>query len=657
MEKKSLSVRNFQPFLIAALVFLLLVSAAVAFTGYRQGQWEKDIRAQLLDVMIGKKSKLEKALYSRIFYTRGVAAYVALNPGISNEEYYELSKEYIRNDTIISSMALSRNCILNAIYPTEGHEAAIGLDLLAHPERREIVEKTIETRQTFVAGPVELVEGGVAFISYTPIFDKTKPDNPFWGVTDIVIKKQSLFNETSLTEVGNGYAYALKGYNGTGDNGEVFWGNADIFNQNPVKINIELPIGNWVLAAVPEMGWKQFHDQDRSLVSILFVSSFIISFLLWLILRAVLKIRQNERELKAIFASLDSLVIEVNRNGEYIKVASENQNLLVEPKETLIGKNFYDVFDKQLAEKFYKTVQKCLKTKKLFVIEYPLAIDGEAFWFSARVSFKNQNRVIINAYDITEKKKKEEQLKQSEKQLKELNEMKDKFFSVIAHDLRNPVAGQKSLIDLIVMDFENLYQSTLKEMLAGLQQSSDNLYRLLDNLLEWSKSQSGKISVNRQEVNINEIFGRIVPIFENLASEKNILLENELPPDLIIRADRNMTESVLRNLLSNAVKFTPKGGSINIGAEEVIIDDRQYLKISISDNGIGISSEGLKSLFSLDKTHSTSGTANEKGTGLGLILCREFVELQGGQLFVTSQINEGSTFSFTLPMEMESVLV
>jgi sensor domain CHASE-containing protein len=194
MKSNRLLFQNILPPLISLVVFITLLLAAHSYTEFKKGEWEKDIRAEMLEIMTGKKSNLEKALYSRIYYTRGVAAYVALNPNISNAEFAELSKEFIKKDTVISTMALSKNCIINAIYPKEGHQAAIGLNLLDHPERKEMVEKTIQTQLTFVAGPVELVEGGTAFISYTPIFDKTKSlENKFWGLTDIVIKKNSLF--------------------------------------------------------------------------------------------------------------------------------------------------------------------------------------------------------------------------------------------------------------------------------------------------------------------------------------------------------------------------------------------------------------------------------------------------------------------------------
>ena len=649
MNKTNHTFKNIQPFLISSFVFILLAAAAITYTNYKQGQWEKDVRSKLTDILISKKSALEKALYSRIYYTRGVAAYVALNPDITNEEYDVLAKEYIQNDSVISSMAISKDAVISAIYPFKGHESAIGLDLLEHPERREIVEKTIETRLTFVAGPVELVEGGIAFISYTPIFDKTRDKNPFWGIADIVIKKSSLLNEANLNPNEKGYHFALRGYNGLGKDGAIFWGEREIFDDNPVKIDINLPIGNWVLAATPRNGWRQYQDQDKILTFILFISAFIISLLAGLFSRALFKIRQNERELKAIFASLDSLIIEYDDKGRYLKIASNNERLLALPKEQLIGKKLHDVFDNKKADFFLNAIKKCLAGNELVIIEYPLTIEKKKYWFTARISYKTQNSVIFNTYDITEKKEREELMERTTNQLKEINEMKDKFISVLAHDLRNPVTAQNALNSLILNEYDDMDDATRKDMLFALKDSSDNLSNLLENLLEWSKSQLGKTSVLKEKINFGKEFSSLISENRVWANQKNITLNSHVTAETV-EADKHLTRTILRNLISNAIKFTQEGGTISISTEIINENNTAYLKINIADSGIGISEEKIQSLFKPGKAISTYGTANEKGTGLGLLLCKEFAELQGGQLMVESTVNQGSTFSFTLPL-------
>lgn len=159
------------------------------------------------------------------------------------------------------------------------------------------------------------MEGGTAFISYTPIFNKTQSqETSFWGVTDIVIYRDKLLEESSLHTEEKGYRFALKGHNGQGDNGAVFWGDEAIYNDDPVKINVELPYGNWILAATPIKGWSNFFDEEKFLIIILIVASTIISILIWILSKAILKIRQNEQELQAIFESMNSLVKKIKMN-------------------------------------------------------------------------------------------------------------------------------------------------------------------------------------------------------------------------------------------------------------------------------------------------------------------------------------------------------
>jgi len=656
MNKRNPIFQHIQPAIFAIVSFLVLIIATISYTNYKQGLWEKDIRANLLDVLIGKKSKLEKALYSRIYYTRGVAAFVALKPDITTEEFNELAREYIKNDSVIGTMALSRNCIINAIYPLKGHEAAIGLDLLKHPERKEIVEKTIETHQTFVAGPVELVEGGTAFISYTPIFDKaSKNEHQFWGVTDIVIKEQSLFDEARFKTPENGFNFALRGYNGSGKDGAIFWGNKSTFDKNPVTINIDLPIGTWVLAGVPAGGWNQYPNQDKAILFILIVSSLIISILIWLFTNVLLKIRQNEKELKAIFGSMDSLIVEYNAKGEYVKIAPTNDAILFRSRNDLIGKSLYEIFDREKAGFFMKSIQQCIETQKLVVIEYPMNINGNECWFSARISYKSEDSVIFNAFDITEKKKSEEIIYQSGIRLKELNEMKDKFFSIIAHDLRNPVGSMKVLTDLILENYDEMTEKQRLELLASMQSSSKNLHLLLEDLLKWSRAHSGKILVNKQMLGLNELCESLCNQLNFEAQLKNIHLINETDPDGWILADSDLTSTIIRNLVSNAIKFTKRGGEIRICSEKIMVGQNSFLKISVVDNGIGIKTEKLDTIFRIDRTISTPGTEDEKGSGLGLLLCKELVEKQGGQIFVSSVFGEGSIFSFILPTSARDV--
>lgn len=604
----------------------------------KKDRWEKDVRANLLESLVGKKSKLEKALYSRIYYTKGIAAYVSYNPDITNKEYYELAKEFIGADSVINSMALSKNCIINAIYPLKGHETAIGLNLLDHKERREIVEKTIETHKTFVAGPVELVEGGIAFISYTPIFDKTNPENStFWGMTDIVIKRDAYLKSADFVALDKHFKYALKGVDGKGDTGEVFFGDESVFEMNPVLIEVNLPYGNWILGAVPLKGWSTFLNQDEFLKFALYIASILISVLIWFLIKSQRKIMRNAKEQHAILSSLDNIILELNNEGRYLKIApTKNELLYIEP-EKLLGKTVYEIFDKEMAEFFHSKIKQCLKNKELVVFDYPLNIKGEEHWFEGRIFYKSKDSTIYSAYDITEHKK-------AMQELEKTNKMKDRLFSILAHDLRNPIGTCNEMVHQLFDNYDDFSDEERKHVLASLNKSGDNTIMLLENLLNWS----GKSALKIEEINMFSICNDVIDLMSENIANKAIMVINAVDEHVKVNGDLNASRTIIRNLLSNAVKFTRNNGEIRF--ESTVNTDTKQFIVRVIDNGVGMTSEQLHSLFVFGKTISKEGTRKESGSGLGLMFCKDFAATQNGDIWAESEVDKGSVFYFSLPL-------
>jgi len=185
-----------------------------------------------------------------------------------------------------------------------------------------------------------------------------------------------------------------------------------------------------------------------------------------------------------------------------------------------------------------------------------------------------------------------------------------------------------------------------------IHSSAVQTFRLLENLLEWANSQTGKISFKPSQVNLNELLNDDFTALTDMAIRKNIELKRFIPDDLVIVADRNMIKTVLRNLISNAIKFTPKNGKVGVNA----LTNDKYIEIAVSDNGIGMTKEIISKLFRIDSNHLTRGTENEKGTGLGLFLCKEFVEKHGGKIWVESEPGKGSIFKLFLPLDINATL-
>ncbi|MDC0584509.1 hybrid sensor histidine kinase/response regulator [Bacteroidales bacterium] len=240
----------------------------------------------------------------------------------------------------------------------------------------------------------------------------------------------------------------------------------------------------------------------------------------------------------------------------------------------------------------------------------------------------------------------EKKVEQRTAELKELNATKDKFFSIIAHDLKNPFNTILGFAELLSDQYDSFDDDKRSEFIGYILKTSKNGYELLANLLEWSRSQTGRIECVPIDVDLNYIIEETLGVVVPQADKKNIKISHTsgLPN---VYADSNMIKTVLRNLLSNAIKFTPKGGEIKLEGKDV--DD--MLQLYIIDNGVGISEDSIAKLFKIDQSHSTEGTEHESGTGLGLILCKDFIEKNNGSIAVESQVGEGSKFIISLPLK------
>ena len=238
-----------------------------------------------------------------------------------------------------------------------------------------------------------------------------------------------------------------------------------------------------------------------------------------------------------------------------------------------------------------------------------------------------------------------ERLLQAQEELRQLNASKDKFFSIIAHDLRGPFSGFLGLSELLAEEYKELEPVEISQIAESMNKAAKRLFSFLENLLEWSRTQMGRMEYNPTKLDIFETAIRIIGLFTANADEKGISLESKIEKNTFVVADNNMLNTIVRNLVSNALKFTHSGGKITISADE--ISDNEIM-ISVSDTGIGIKAEDIQKIFKIDSKFTTPGTSNEQGTGLGLILCKEFVEKHGGELFIESAVGKGTKFYFNL---------
>jgi len=366
--------------------------------------------------------------------------------------------------------------------------------------------------------------------------------------------------------------------------------------------------------------------------------------------RTQVKLQHSETRYRRLFESAKDGILIINaRDGKIINVNPCLVDMIGYSKEELVAKPLWElkIFKKIAPSKeafaeldrnvYFRLQEMSLKTKT--------GIKKEVEFISS-VYFEDNKKVIqCNIRDITIRKKAEIALMESESRLRELNITKDKFFSIITHDLRSPFSSIIGFSNLLAEKvFAKDYQK-VAEYADIIEKSSWRAMELLTNLIEWSNSQTGRISFCPEFFELPLVVDEIFSLTKYLALQKSITVTKELPKSLVVFADKSMISAVLRNLVSNAVKFTHPGGKVIIKSKK----SHHELLVSIIDDGIGLSNEAIENLFSIETNISTLGTMQERGTGLGLLLCKEFIQKHQGRIWVESVQGMGSKFNFTIP--------
>lgn len=292
-----------------------------------------------------------------------------------------------------------------------------------------------------------------------------------------------------------------------------------------------------------------------------------------------------------------------------------------------------------------------IDAEKGLKIEIFNTIRNQKKWWELLVSPIRDKDKLLSGYllvfqDINERKLSVEKLRESEIKLRELVTVKDTFFNIMAHDLRNPFHTILGFSRILNNDYDNIPEEQKRQYIKNIYQSSDNTYKLIVNLLDWSRLQSGRIEFKPEVLHFEDAIKEEIELARNIALRKNVMIDIKLDKGLNVLADRNMIRSIMRNLLSNAMKFSYHNGFIQVAGRKA--NSRNVL-ISVNDKGVGMSADQLSNLFRLDKKSVTKGTDSEPGTGIGLILTKEFVEKNQGSIWADSSPGNGSTFYFTLP--------
>jgi signal transduction histidine kinase len=376
----------------------------------------------------------------------------------------------------------------------------------------------------------------------------------------------------------------------------------------------------------------------------------------------------NKRIFDAVTQSLPDPIFIIDEDGTYVDIFGGSDRKKYHDGQALIGKNVFEFLDKQTAKDFYNKIQQAISSNDTVSHVYPLSIndlssqiDPESpgpegtMWFEAHItslkkSLKHKQLVAWVTFNITERYNLNNALQEEKEALKKANQTKDKLFSIIAHDLINPFSSFQQILKIILTNYDSINEEEKKEYLNKTYNLAKSNNDLLQNLLNWSRVQRDKLQLSYSNVNLHDLVQENISYLLSNAKDKSIRLINSVDPNAQIEADENLLSLVIRNLISNAIKFTPKEGKVVINNS--FNSNEQIL--SVKDTGIGMDEQTLSSIFKSEEITSTYGTNNEKGSGLGLMLCKEFIERHNGKIWAESNSDEGSEFLISLPVKRNS---
>ncbi len=636
--------RFLKPLIIGISVFLVISSSAllVYFIKLQGAYAARRTEAHEYAGML--RSGLDQKINLHIHLSSGLAAYIKVyNKNLNRSEIQRILKEIYDFSPVIKNLGVAQGYTLKFVYPVQGNSQAVGMDYRNRPDQWPAVQAAVEAREGILDGPLNLVQGGSGLIYRYPVYI----EGNYWGLLSTVINTEVFLKEV-FAEADEGlYRFVLIKKSPLN---QVIYGDSGLI-EDPDTVFIESSLYGLRLV----YGVRPLPPDTEGLISFLFLGLLLAfsagagaAFYIY----SVQKTAETRAQYNLIADNVSDVIWILNLNlGKFTYISPSVKNLSVFTPEEALNRTLEESLTKEslktVRESLEKNLPRFLSQENpdayyIHELQQP-AKDGSLIWVETSTRFmrnkNNEIEVFGVSRNINERKKNEEQLMA-------VNRTRDKMIGVISHDLRGPVGTIASVTEEILSGEQDFEKEDLIQSIRMIHKSAEASHRLLENLLLWARNQTGTLKPELTENDICETVKRAVLFTEESAAAKSIILKINLPPEKILRFDSRMIETVVRNLLSNAVKFTPRGGSVTVSAAE---SDSAF-SVSVADTGTGLPQDVVTLLSSGQSVRSSFGTDGEKGSGLGLYLCRDFVNMHGGTLSFLNNENGGSTVTFSLPV-------
>ena len=618
------------------------------------------------------RSRLEGYLNADIQLVKGLVAVIATTPGITQARFSEVADRAIGDRDQILNIAVAPDLVVTMVHPFEPNKAVLGLNYNDNDAQREGALRVRDTGEMVLAGPVNLVQGGVGFIGRFPIFIGKGEHRHFWGMVSAVIDATSLYEETGVTGPDLHLELALTGHDGTGEDGNLFFGDAAIYDQNPILMDIVLPTGSWQLAAIPKGGWGSTPDNIWLLRAIMLAAGVLIvvptffACRMSAVRRGAIKIlRKRERELEAKQAELMQLSMVAQNASDSI--------VLTDPEARIIWANaaFSRMTGYALEDAIGQTPGDLLngpgtsadtireiaahvadgKRHRTEILNYTKS--GQEIWVDTHLvpvldDTGAVQMVIGIERDVTLNKQNEAELAEAKRAAEQADRAKSEFLANMSHEIRTPMNGIIGMSELLA---ECDLAEEEQQFVEIIRTSSKALLKIINDILDLSRLESGKLLLSEVDFDLESCIEGSVDVLRPVAQEKglslNVTYASNLPRK--VRTDDGRLRQVLVNLIGNAVKFT-SSGRVDV---RVLRDsnDPYRLTIDVEDTGIGLSEVQLDNIFERFSQADAATTRAFGGTGLGLTISRHLAGQMGGDILVRSAVGQGSSFSLVIKAE------
>ena len=656
-------IRRQSSLLVAGAALLVMVGAlVVAYAEHTQ--YRERVRAQTVSDVSNVRAALESALANRLVLPDALAALSIAHRGDVASEFdhfarglAESHRSYLGatgDDAAVRSLQLAPDAVVTFVFPLEGNEAALGHDLLADPVRGPAVRRAIDERRFVLAGPFELVQGGTGLVGRTPIY---LDDDSFWGFATVVLNFEEVAREAGLaSSERNGFTYTLRGRDGLGAEGEVFWGDVRVFDRNPVLLDVLVPNGTWQVGALPTDGWPLFPLRPVSLV-ILAVGAALATLVVVVLVRwererqAVTRMSDN---LTRLVDSTTSPIVAVDAAGWITEWNRAMVELTGLSREVATAARFEDlcgvVCTPDVESSRTRRAVEAVAAGELETGEATVTIGSPprtvAFIVTARMGPDGSRGAVLVGHDITARLE-AERMRTENVALARTARLKDEFLAGMSHELRTPLNAIIGLSSVLGRRTFGELSDKQSEYVDQISASGQHLLGLINDVLDLAKLDADRVELELGPCDLTSVIGETLDLIRPLAARRGVSVD--LAPvgnESVVVGDRRRLLQILVNLASNAVKFTERGGRMGVELE----GRAEQIAVTVWDTGIGIDLESQHLLFEPFLQVDGSLSRQQEGSGLGLAIASKLVGLHGGSISVDSLPGRGSRFTMVLPV-------